>query len=231
MSAYLFILMTVLVVTGNRATANVTQKPAGSSSMAADRLGLTCAQILQMSSTDWVARFNKEKGATPDATEHAIAAYGKCYDARTDALAASLARKNSAPPKRARTDFLGFEDALKRFSLKALADAQPPPGATKSAYVVLYERQFRYEFYRAYAEKSVNAGLSADDSEQFGKAKNRFGELLGMQPEDKARELHEAFGEIVGTHQVSLPMKLSLYRYAIFILEPATEKAFAPAPF
>jgi hypothetical protein len=28
-----------------------------------------------------------------------------------------------------------------------------------------------------------------------------------------------------------LPMKLALYRYAIFVLEPPTEPAFAPPPF
>jgi len=221
----------VLLATGSPAFCDIAQKPAPGSSSAADRLGLSCGQILQMSSADWVARFNKENGATSETTERATAAYGKCYDARTDAVAASLVRKGAAPPKSVRANFAGFEGALKQFVLKAMAEAQPAPNATKAVYIVLYEKQFRYQFYRSYAEKNPNPALTPDESEQYSKAKNRFGELLGLLPEDKAHEVHEAFGEIVGTHEVSMPMKLALYRYAIFILEPPSQKPFAPPPF
>jgi hypothetical protein len=194
-------------------------------------MGLTCAQILQMSSADWVARFNKEKDAPPEGAPRAIASYGKCYDARTDGLAATLAKKGAGPLKNARRNFLGMESALKEFAAKAVADAQPAPNATKVAYVNLYEKQFRFEFYRAYAQKDLNPALTPEESDQVGKAKNRFGELLGLLPEDKAREVHEAFGEIVGTHEINLPMKLALYRYAIFVLEPPSETPFSPPPF
>jgi hypothetical protein len=216
-------------VTPGRAGGGNPQKSGASS--AADRLGLTCAQILQMTSSDWVAKFDNKSGQTPEATARAAAAYGRCYDARTDGLAGSLARKGSAPRKTARTDFADFERTLKAFALKAIADAQPPPGATKTAYITLYEKEFRYDFYRAYAEKNVNRALSAEEGDQFAKAKNRFGELLGLLPEDQGHELHEAFGNVIGTHPVSLPMKLALYRYAIYILEPPSGKPFAPPPF
>jgi hypothetical protein len=221
----------LLAAASGEGLAGTSQKPGSATSGAADRLGLTCAQVLQMSSTDWVARFNKDKPAIADGTARAIAAYGKCYDARTDALAASLARKHEAPPQSARTNLSGFEGALKQFVLRAMADAQPAPDETRAAYIVLYEKQFRDEFYRSYAEKNPDPALSPDENAQYSKAKNRFGELLGMLPEDKAREVHEAFGEIVGTHEVSMPMKLALYRYAIFILEPPSRKPFAPPPF
>jgi hypothetical protein len=228
--AYVLALAIVSLAATNPATGS-SQKTGAASSSTADRLGLTCTQILQMNSVDWVAKFNKQKGATPEATARAITAYGECYDGRTDRLSASLVRKHATPPKNARTNFAGFEGALKEFVLKAIADAQPPPAATKAAYIVLYEKQFRYEFYRSYAEKNTNPALTPEESDQYSKAKNRFGELLGLLPEDKAHEMHEAFGEIVGTHEVSLPMKLALYRYAIFILEPPSEKPFAPPPF
>lgn len=190
---------------------------------------MTCAQILQMSSVDWVAKFTVKNG--PDAAARAIAAYGKCYDARTDSLAATIAKKGAGPQKKARTDFLEFETAVKAFTTKALADVQPSPDAAKAAYVSLYEKQFRYDFYRSYQEKDPNPQLTPEENDQFGKAKNRFGELLGLLPEDKSHEVHEAFGDIVGPHPVSLPTKLVLYRYAIFILEPPAEKPFAPPPF
>src|SRR5580658_35211 len=195
----------------------------------ADRLGMTCAQILQISSVDWVAKFAEKNG--PDTAARAITAYGKCYDARTDGLAATLAKKGAGPQKKARTDFLEFETAVKAFTAKALADVQPSPVAAKVAYASLYEKQFRYDFYRSYQEKDPNPQLTPDENDQFGKAKNRFGELLGLLPEDQSHEVHEAFGDIVGPHPVTLPMKLVLYRYAIFLLEPPTEKPFAPPPF
>jgi hypothetical protein len=198
---------------------------------AAERLGLTCTQILAMSSSDWVAKFNQEKSSSTEGTVRAAAVYGHCYDARTDALAESLSRKGAGPSKRARADFVGFETALKDFVAKAVADAQATPDATKIAYIDLYEKQFPRWFYTPYAEGNLKPTLTAEESDQFTKAKNRFGELLGLLPEDKAREVHEAFGEIVGTHEVSLPMKLALYRYTIFILEPRTEKPFSPPPF
>jgi hypothetical protein len=216
---------------GSWAQTKPSRKQPTSASAAADRVGLTCARILEMSSTDWVAQFNKEKDPSPEGTARAIATYGKCYDTRADALAATVAKRGAAPSKNARADFLGFESALKEFISKAVADAQPAPDTTKIAYINLYEKQFRYEFYRAYAEKNLNPPLAPIEEDQFGKAKNRFGELLGLLPEDKAHEVHEAFGEIVGTHEISLPMKLALYRFAIFVLEPSSETPFSPPPF
>jgi hypothetical protein len=228
--------MSVAIVTllflahGSSAQTKTPERPAASSATA-DRLGLSCAHILQMSSTDWVDRFNKEKDGTPESAARAIAAYGRCYDARTDGLASALAKKGDGPRKNARANFLGFESALRGFMAKALADAQPAPDTTKIAYIHLYEKEFRYEFYQGYAEKNLNPALTPEEDYQFGRAKNRFGELLGLLPEDKAREVHEAFGEVVGTHEVSLPRKLALYRYAILVLEPPSETPFAPPPF
>jgi hypothetical protein len=221
----------VLLLFALHASSAQTKARHQASAAAADRLGLPCAQILEMSSTDWVAKFNAEKSSTAQGTARAAAVYGECYEARTDALAASLARKRAGPSKSARADFLGFETALKDFIAKAVADTQAAPDTAKIAYIDLYQMQFPREFYTQYAEKNLHPTLTADQSDQFTKAKNRFGELLGLLSEDEAREVHQAFGEIVGTHAVSLPMKLALYRYAIFILEPRTEKPFAPPPF
>jgi hypothetical protein len=123
-----------------------------------EHFGMTCAQILKMSSTDWIVYFDdKEHVATPEATslERAFAVYGKCYDARTDALADSLARTGKGPTKAARSDFAAFEAALKDFAAKALADAGPVGYSQKSAYANLYEKQFRYLFYQDYEAKTV----------------------------------------------------------------------------
>ena len=62
-------------------------------------------------------------------------------------------------------------------------------------------------------------------------AKNYFGELLDSLPEEEEHELHSAFGDIVGRSQMSDRMRLEIYRYAIFLLEPASAPPFAPPPF
>jgi hypothetical protein len=127
----------------------------------ADRLGMTCAQILKMTSAEWILSFNdKTHLATADnpaGVPRAIAVYGKCYDARTDSLAAALTRSGKGPNKAARADFAAFETALKDFAAKALADAAPPADEQKKAYAALYEKQFQYEFYQEHEAKTPNA--------------------------------------------------------------------------
>lgn len=200
-------------------------------SLPAERSGQTCEQILAMSSTDWMAKFQKEQGRAPQEAIEAIDVYGKCYDERTDRLAALLARKRTGPTKNAAADFTGFEDAVSAFTKTAIADAQTAPSETKIAYARLYEKQFRYEFYREYEQKNLQPRLTPVEDVEFTKAKNRFGELVGVLPYAKAHQVHGAFGEIVGVHQISMAIKLAVYRYAIFVLEPPTEKPFAPPPF
>ncbi|MGH9682535.1 MAG: hypothetical protein ACRD4S_02840 [Candidatus Acidiferrales bacterium] len=145
-------------------------KAAARKKAAEDRLGLTCAQILRMTSTDWVARYVSVKNGASDAnaangkdraTLGAIDVYGKCYDERTNRLAASLRRSGKGPLMGARGNFQDFEQALKNFEAKALADSDPPADAVKSAYAALYEKQFRYGFYRSYAPVKANAPARA----------------------------------------------------------------------
>jgi hypothetical protein len=159
----------------------------------ADHIGLTCTQILQISSTDWIKKFTAAKDATEPSTIQAISSYGKCYDARTNRLAASLGKK---------------------------------------AYAALYEKQFRYDFYREYALKNFNPPpFTPEESDAFTKAKNHFGELLGLLPEDKMHELHRSFGEIFAGGGVPDATKFAVYRYAIFLLESAAQAPYSPAPF
>jgi hypothetical protein len=118
-----------------------------------DQLGMTCAQILEFSSADWLSQFNektKDAGSAQQKTLRAIATYGNCYDARTDRLAASLAKTGTGPLMGARGNFRDREQALDTFTSKALADTDPPADAVKTAHAQLYEKQFRYEFYQSY---------------------------------------------------------------------------------
>lgn len=211
-------------------------KAAGPNPGDADRLGLTCAQILQKSLQDWALYFQQKAGQgavdTEAATRRAITAYGKCYDARSNHLAATLGKSGKGPLMGARGNFDDFQKALDDFMTKALAAADKQPGTVQAAYAALYEKQFRYEFYQKYTQKNPAARpLTAEESEEFSKAKNRFGELLGLLPEDQAHIVHAAFSEIFVSGAVNDVTKLQVYRYAIFLLESPKDPPFSPPPF
>jgi hypothetical protein len=202
----------------------------------ADRLGLPCAQILQKSSQEWVLYFNEKTAQVaadnPSGILRAVVAYGKCYDARTNRLAAVLGKSGEGPLMGARGNFGDFQKALDDFTGKALAAANKQPGTVQAAYAGLYERQFRYEFYQKYTQRNPAARpLTAEESEEFSKAKNRFGELLGLLPEDQAHIVHAAFSEIFVSGAVNDLTKLEVYRYAIFLLESPKDTPFSPPPF
>ncbi|HXR09229.1 MAG TPA: hypothetical protein VN792_00570 [Candidatus Acidoferrales bacterium] len=235
-------------------------------------LELPCAKILAMPSSDYIAQIVAIDDSNVDGQLRGIRRYGACYDARTDALAASLVKTGKGPRAGARADFRDFDAALKDFTAKALeaeavASPLPPVAPVKTAYAALYEKQFRYEFYKEYEAKTVKvakpappAGKSSasaaapaatvppaarpsaasaataqeharSDADPVTQAKNHFGKLLEILPDDKMHELHRAFGDVIGPHQISEATRLAVYRYAIFLLEPPSAAPFSPPPF
>jgi hypothetical protein len=219
-----------------------------------DRPAPTCAKILQMTSSEWIANVTAIHDSSEPGLLRGISLYGDCYDARTKRLSATLAKSGKGPSSEARDDFRSFESALKDFTSKALATTDPPADKVKTAYAALYLRQFRYEFYQSYepkpggaatathrspAKMSSPAGSAAraaeaspdrspeaatGDADQMTRAKNRFGELLDALPEDKLHAIHAAFGLILGSHSTTSATQLAVYRYAIFVLEPFTSE-------
>ena len=211
-------------------------KPAPTKAADPDRLGLSCAQILQMTSTAWVAHFAEKtanpSGAAAQGTVRAITSYGKCYEARTNQLAASLGKSGRGPLMGATGTFRDFQKALDDFTAKALAVSDKKPGTQEAAYAALYDKQFRYEFYQRYEQRiSGNRPLSAEEAAEYSKAKNRFGEFLGLLPEDQAHVIHGAFSQIFDAGPVNDVSKLELYRFAISVLESPQDKPFSPPPF
>jgi len=213
-----------------------------------DLLGMTCAQVLQMTSSEWIAKVAGIDDSQVDGRLRGIAGYGTCYDERTDRLAASLARTRQGPTVRARNGFRDLQAALDAFTEKALVDSQPPGDDVKKAYAALYVKAFRYEFYEGYVPKppvpgaakaaapepapppksatpgSASATKGASGAKapvpEMTRAKNRFGELLDAMPPDKLHEIHAAFGKIVDVQPIASDHELEIYRYAIFVLEP-----------
>jgi hypothetical protein len=137
---------------------------------------LSCTQILAMSSADYIAKTVAVNDSAQDGQQRGIRKYGACYDARTDALAASLARRGKKPTKAARSEFASFETALRNFTETALAGASPvspdangsfkpvQPGVPRALYASLYEKQFRYEFYEEYAAKATKTAKSVSST-------------------------------------------------------------------
>jgi hypothetical protein len=123
-----------------------------------DQLGMTCAQILQMPSADWIGQFKTKTtavGSEQDKTQRATVAYGKCYDARTDRIAAALGKRGAGPLMGGRAAFRDFEQSLLKFEVQALSVTDPPAGDMKKAYAALYEKQFRYAFFKAAQDATV----------------------------------------------------------------------------
>src|SRR5277367_251668 len=69
------------------------------------------------------------------------------------------------------------------------------------------------------------------DADPVTQAKNRFGKLLEVLPDDKMHELHRAFGDVIGPYQISEAIRLAVYRYAIFLLEPPSATPSSQPPF
>jgi hypothetical protein len=204
-----------------------------------DRLGMTCAQILAMTSTDWATHFNdkfskkagNDEKISAEGTVRALAVYGKCYDARTDRLVAALGKSGKGPLMGARRSLRDFEQGLNDFSAKALDACDPPADGAKKASAALYAKQFRYKFYRSYETRQFHAEPTPEDVEALGLAKNQFGVLLSALPEDQMRGVHAAFGQIFEKSKIAEEWRLEIYRYAISILEPPSATPFSPPPF
>jgi hypothetical protein len=185
-----------------------------------------------MSSSDWIAQYTAEHTSTPEDTIAAINAYARCYETRTNRLAAALNKSGKGPLMGATGNFRDFQTALQAFSSKALTATKPPADSVKTAYASLYALQFRYEFLQAYEPKAErNRALTQDESDEYAKAKNRLGELFGLLSMDQFHDVHSAFSQILTSSQINDLTKLEVYRYAIFILARPGEKPFSPPPF
>jgi hypothetical protein len=97
----------------------------------------------------------------------------------------------------------------------APAPAAPPPGAKDPS---------------SDATTAPPAAPAAE-VDPFTKAKNHFGELLGLLPPEKIHEVHSSFGKLFSGNPVSEDLKVDIYKYAIFLLEGPKDQPFAPPPF
>jgi hypothetical protein len=151
----------------------------------------------------------KPKPSTPS-NENLPAAPVKTVDlgATAPTKPAASAPSNAAPP----------QPAAPPGSASPLSSA-PPPGAKEQSSAP-----------DTAAQVSTPAAAPAE-LDPFTKAKNHFGELLGLLPPEKIHEVHSSFGKLFDGNPVSEDLKVELYKYAIFLLEGPKDQPFAPPPF
>jgi len=207
---YAATLLTLLLVFGGSTLAQTqAQKNAAQQAAKSGPESMTCPQILAISSSEYIARFTAIDDSYQDGQLRGIKRYGTCYDARTDALAASLGRSGKGPLMGARGDFRDFEAALKDFTTKALAIAQTnsqvPLEIRKGAYADLYEKQFRYAFYQSYERNPVKQPQAvAQDATPTAAVTATTGPLTTGQPAASATRITD-------------PMTLAKNRFGDFL--------------
>ena len=188
-----------------------------------------------MSSNEWIEYYGKNTGTNAENSGfgllRSIDVYGKCFDARTEALAGALAKTRRGPNPAELAKFREFEAAVNNFMTLALAATDPPAGDQYPEYAALYEKQFRYAFYRSHRVGGQPEQPAPEVPDAIGEAKNEFGLRLDTLPRDKVRELHAAFSRIFDVGPMKDTTKLALYHFATFCHSRPMSPDTSPPPF
>lgn len=223
-------------------TAGADAAPAASA--AAKPLDEDCKAILAKSSHEWTETCANSLGDSTVAIETALARYGDCYDAATDALAAAVrpseskddgAASGSPSGRGAPACLPGLQKALEGFTEYALGAALT--GGTYSriatAFATLYEKQFRRRAWEAARAASGGAlpPLLTPDEKRLAAARARLTEIVDAATPRLRADLNERFEALLAaTKQCDVP-PLLVYEFAITILQSPADPPFAPPPF
>jgi hypothetical protein len=199
---------------------------------ATDMMGKSCDQILSMSSSQWMDQYSASKGDSGNWIAQGLAVYGSCYDQRTAALQNSLNQKGTGPLMGGMGNLHDMQAALQNFTNLALQSVSG--GGTydqiRAAYAMLYQKQFPYLFFQEYENPDQqNPGTS--DSGSLDQAKERLGELIARHKSEQ-ESLQDAFDTLqtAAVDACGIP-PLTLYQYAIGLLQSPSDPPYAPPPF
>lgn len=198
-----------------------------------DMLGLNCGQMLAMSSSQWMDRYTNAKGDSTNWVEQGLSIYGQCYDQRTEALATSLNNMGKGPLMGGLGNLHDMQSTLQTFTTQAL-DASSPDGTfgrIQAAYAMLYQKQFTYQFYQGYVNVDQQVP-TLSDPESLSQAKQRLGELISQHKGTQGENLQNAFDqfETNAVEGCGIP-EVSVYQYAIMILQSPADPPFSKPPF
>ena len=194
-----------------------------------------CAAILARSSTEWANGCAVKEGgseeASTEALENALARYGECYDAATDALAKRLAGADHETARRAERCLPALEAALDGFTEYALGAAlnQGTYSRTATAYATLYAKQFRRLAYEASSPQPTQRDAEADP--RLTAARSRLAEILASAPTRLREDLSERFATFRDAAKGCGIGPARVYEFAIYALQSPADPAFAPPPF
>jgi hypothetical protein len=203
--------------------------------------GSDCDTILAKSSHEWAETCATRIGDSTDAIELALARYGDCYDAATDALAKAVAKGGDEKSRGAPGCLPALQRALEGFTEYALGAALT--GGTYSrvatAYGTLYEKQFRRLAWEA-ARPAPGADASGatpvaaratSDEARLASARSRLTALLDAATPRLRADLAERFGALA---EAAKHCDISLdpvYEFAVSLLQSPADPPFAPPPF
>jgi len=176
----------------------------------------------------------KKEGSEPGSTEaleNALAHYGECYDAKTDALAARLAGANPETNRRGERCLPALEAALDGFTEYALGAAltQGTYSRTATAWAALYAKQFRRLAYEASSPQPAPSDVAAEP--RLAAARSRLEELLAPAPTRLRADLAERFATFREAAKGCSIDPARVYEFAIYALQSPADPAFAPPPF
>jgi hypothetical protein len=123
-----------------------------------------CSLVLSKPSLSWVMQTSEKAGGSTQALVHALSQYARCVDQSSQQMYAQLLKSGNYPLMGANASFRDFSSALKNFTdlaLKLTATGGTWDN-TQTAYVQLYQRQFKILFYAEYSKDTSCSRLSGN---------------------------------------------------------------------
>lgn len=202
---------------------------------AGDRATDGCAAILAKSSTEWVATCAARGDGSTEATEDALARYGECYDAATDALAERVLRETGPSPASGSPVprcLAGLQASLEGFTEYALGAALTSGTYSRvaTAYASLYEKQLRRLAWEAAAPDPPHPS-PPDDGARLAAARSRLDALLVAATPRLRSDLSERFEKLRHAAEACGIAPAPVYEFAISLLQSPADPPFAPPPF
>ena len=214
----IFLLFTTILASSTYATAQ-------------DATGPDCQKILIQKATAWVNSYSAKLGGSTLDIRKAIGIYGNCFDQRTARLYQQLIKSGHSPLMGAVGNLRDLEQAVAAFTKEALA-ATAGGGSydtLSSAYAFLYQKQFKYDFYKTY---QAQAPAATDNKADLTAAQQFLQENLKPFSALQRKKLLALFKDF----RVNLVMGIGLpeilaYNYANRLLQSPASSVVIQTPF
>ena len=192
---------------------------------------MPCEQVLKLSSSEFIKKYNSVHGNNTLETAKSIFQYSSCYDQYLDQFLDQLTKEGRHPLMGATDHFRDFQQALNNFTATALGLCGPYGSSKRltEAYAMLYQKQFRNLFYQQYMPKSEELPANAQATNA---AKAKLDDILAHLPEKQQDPVKKAFAAYYQTAVTGLKLpQQPVFEYAIMLLQSPADKPYSPPPF